>query len=137
MGESINHISLVNTMYSIVKDTIPESNLCLVIMDSPDCNEKIPKMMEGFKPDLYYCYDNVLIIGEAKTSKDFNRKHSLEQYKSYLRACNCYSGTSIMILSVPWTEYVSAKNLIKKMKNQYSYNVTVKIVNDLGRVEII
>ena len=43
-------------------------------------------MPEGFRPDIYYYHKGIMIIGEAKTSSDFDARHSQEQYLSYIPA---------------------------------------------------
>lgn len=137
MGESIKHIMLVYKLIEKVNDLIPNNTTNIIIVDLPDRSEKPPCTLDGNRPDLYYCYNDLLIIGEAKTSCDFDRRHSIEQYLSYMRTCFYFDGTSYMVLAVPWTEYISAKNLLKRLRRQYNYNVRIEVINDLGRSEEI
>ena len=39
-------------------------------------------MQEGYVPDLYYKYNDLIIIGEAKTENDLERVHSINQFES-------------------------------------------------------
>lgn len=137
MGESLQHIELVKSIFKFTKSMVNEDLACLIRVDLSDSNEKPPKVVEGYIPDLYYCNEKVLIIGEAKTTNDFDRKHSLEQYMSYIKTCDHFEGKANLILAVPWTEYVSAKNLLRRMKKQGGYDLKIVVLNNLGRCEII
>lgn len=137
MGESIQHINLIYSIFEAIKDIVPKQFTSLILIDLPDSIEKPPQVIGGFRPDLYYCYDNTLIIGEAKTSSDFERKHSKEQYLSYMHTCANYNGNAYLFIAVPWTEYISAKNLFRRMKKKYEFVVRIRIVNELGRVGVI
>jgi hypothetical protein len=137
MGESLQHIELVNSILKFMKLMVNVELTCLIRVDLPDSNSKPPKVGEGYIPDLYFCNDEMLIIGEAKTSNDFDRKHSLEQYMSYIITCDHFEGEANMIVAVPWTEYISAKNLLRKIKKQGSYDLKIVVLNDLGRCETI
>lgn len=135
MGESIRHIQLVYSIIELIEKIIEESYKVLVLKDLPESKDKPPQTAEGFRPDVYYCYEGLLIVGEAKTSCDYNTKHSLQQYYSYLKMCTYYEGRSMLVLAIPWTEYISLKNMIRRLKKKYEFDVEVIILNDLGRVE--
>lgn len=137
MGESLKHIQLVQRLYEATCIFIPATNKGLIIVDSPESNEKPSITAKGYRPDLYYCYDNILIIGEAKTSQDFDRRHSKEQYRAFLKTCEDFEGLSYLLLAVPWTEVVSARNLLKRIIRQNNYNIKVIVINDLGRLDEI
>lgn len=136
MGESKKHMDLVRSLKSYV-EKIPEIEGSLIRSDLPESVEKPLPMSDGFRPDIYYEYLNLLVIGEAKTSFDFERKHSIEQYNSYLRRCNLFFGKAVFILAVPWTEYVSAKNLVRQILKKNNYYVETWIMNDTDRIEKI
>ena len=58
---------------------------------------------------------NLLVIGEAKTAGDLERKHSLEQIAAFLETCS-ESENSYFILAVPWDQVRLAQSLVKKLK---------------------
>jgi len=137
MGESMQHITIIKDVLKATNEIIPEKFVSLILIDLPESNVKPPQVIDGFRPDIYYCHNNVLVIGEAKTSSDFERKHSKEQYLSFMRTCANYNGTAYLIIGVPWTEYISAKNLLRRMKKNHEFNINIKIINNLGKVELV
>lgn len=134
MGESAKHLELVKRIITYV-GKLPNIEASLIQSDLPESIEKPDSTMEGFRPDIYYNYSNFMIIGEAKTSYDFERKHSIEQYKAYYNKCNAFNGKSIFILAIPWTESISAKNLLRRIKKNSNYEIETWVINDTGRVE--
>ncbi len=134
MGESAKHLELVQRIITYM-EKLPNIEATLIQSDLPESIEKPDSTMEGFRPDIYYNYSNFMIIGEAKTSYDFERKHSIEQYKAYYNKCNSFNGKSIFILAIPWTESISAKNLLKRIRKNSNYEIETWVINDTGRVE--
>ena len=134
MGESLQHIKLVNTIKHRAEEIVQESFKGFILLDLPESKEKPPQMSEGFRPDLYYCHNGIMIIGEAKTSYDFEKRHSQEQYLSYMKACLRFKGTAIMIVAVPWTESRAAKNLLRRIKRKNSFDVHINVLDDVGQV---
>lgn len=91
-------------------------------------------MLEGFIPDVYYSYNKLTIIGEAKTEKDLERQHSIMQYKAYIkhlqkRIDNGYE--CILIIAVPWQATISAYKIIKKLAKE-SNKLKIIIMDELG-----
>ena len=132
MAESRNHLELVQVALKYIKGIISSEMSKLIQIDSPDT--KRPEMIDRFIPDILLEEDSLLIIGEAKTIKDLERKHSLDQYEAYLRKCQSFIGDKYIVISVPWQITRTAKNLFRSLKNKYSIDVNVKIVviNELG-----
>lgn len=127
--ESLNHKNLIHIMKNyIVKEL--DIEVSFLQADIIENKNRPQHMTDGYIPDLYYDYGNRLIVGEAKTSSDFDRQHSIEQYISYMKRCHFYKGYSIFILIVPWTEFISAKKLIRKIKEENNYNCKCLIIND-------
>ena len=85
MSESIEHMNLVKDIVEYVKEKLPECVHGLIEID--DCIAQKPPKINGFIPDVYFNWKEQLIIGEAKTLADFERKHSREQFMTYLEAC--------------------------------------------------
>lgn len=57
----------------------------LIQSDIFEINGNVTKMKEGYIPDIYYNFNNIVIIGEAKTSKDIDCQHSMLQFDSYIK----------------------------------------------------
>lgn len=118
MSESLVHQKLVVRIIESIKQLIPEGTECFIQSDANDEYSLPSKTREGYRPDVYYENDGLLIIGEAKTSDDVMRDHSVRQYKSYINACAQYYGESILIFAVPWQEAIQLKNLIRRLKDE-------------------
>lgn len=134
MGESAKHIELVKRIITYI-EKLPQIESALIQSDLPESVEKPASTMEGFRPDIYYNHSEYMIIGEAKTSFDFDRKHSIEQYEAYYKKCYMFSGKSTFVLAIPWTECVSAKNLLRRIKRNNNYEIETWVINDIGRVD--
>ena len=100
--------------------------------DSAGDNSTI-RIMGKYIPDIYYNFNNLLIIGEAKTLNDFERLHSREQFESYLTMCEMHLGKSVVVVSVPWQIVSTAKNYFKRLIREKNYTTEVIIINELGR----
>ena len=90
-------------------------------------------MPEGFVPDLYYKFNDVLIIGEAKTDEDFDRDHSKMQYGSYYKYLNKFLSQGykcMFIIAVPWETSIAACSLVKKLSSNNS--ICSIVINELG-----
>lgn len=129
-------MDFVNLMEQRVLQMIPSEQGGFVYVDKPDSTYK-PPLVGNFRPDLYFCADNKLIIGEAKTVEDFERPHSKEQYKIYLQECQSYKGDALLILCSSWVVSFSYKTLIKSIKRQYSFDTKVLIISEEGIPELI
>ncbi|HYF83755.1 MAG TPA: hypothetical protein VEB00_12090 [Clostridia bacterium] len=137
MGESIQHIKMIHNIMHIVSEIVPEKFRGFILLDISESQEKPPKTAEGYRPDLYYCHNDIMVIGEAKTSFDFERKHSKQQYLSYMKACSMFEGTAYLIIAVPWTECRSAKNMLRRMKSNNEFDLNIKVIDDVGQVGLV
>lgn len=131
MSESLNHNNLVKKVFEKVKNIIPETELCFLKADLFECEK--PSLVYGsYIPDVAYCNNGLLIIGEAKTLNDYNTEHSYSQYESYFHECKLYPGNSIIIICLPWNLFLSAQNHFKLLKRKYDVNTKVIIMSDNG-----
>ncbi len=130
--ESGKHHSLVKTIYNYVSnlDYVEEK---LIESDIFEVNGQVTKMPEGFIPDLFYKYKNIVIIGEAKTDKDLEREHSYNQYRSYVNYLKVHLELGfdcVLILAVPWEASITAYRIIKKITEDN--NIKIVIMNEMG-----
>ena len=136
MSESPQHLRLVEK----IRDTIRKhDNIAAALVSAEDHKENTITIVtpEGFRPDVYYCDNNLLIFGEAKTSRDLSNGHSNAQFNSYLKYLRAATNVSLkatLYVGVPWTDFRWAKNHFKKIKPD---TVGVVIVNDFGHEEEI
>ena len=82
MSESLQHQQLVKLIIDTTISIVGKDNTALIATDAVDGYTLPPLTSEGFRPDVYYCYQDMLILGEAKTSSDIERLHSREQRQS-------------------------------------------------------
>lgn len=134
MSESKEHRELVSLIIDYAKTLLSVDDYSLMCIDSGD---RIGSCLLNYSyiPDLLYCYKGVMIIGEAKTSKDFDRKHSFDQYEAYIDECINFCGKSYLIMAVPWTEMISAKNYLKKIKKNKKTDFKIIVINNYGKKE--
>ena len=84
--------------------------------------------MEGYRPDVFFEYNGVMFIGEAKTSDDILREHSINQYYSYLKKCSLNQGHATFVLAVPLEDRARANNILGKIKKEIPGDYEVKAI---------
>lgn len=132
MSESLKHQQLVKLIFEKTVLLVGRENEVLISVDSDNCNNLPPLTVEGYRPDVFYCFNGVLIIGEAKTSKDAAKQHSINQFESYIKKCSLFQGEATLIIAVPWTERITIYNLIQRLRKFYPGNYSVKVIDELG-----
>lgn len=132
MSESLQHQQLVKLIIDTAISIVGKDNAALVATDAVDGYALPPLTSEGFRPDVHYCYRNILIIGEAKTSSDVERLHSRAQYESYIKKCALFPGEAILFIAVPWMDHATANNIVKKIAKRYPGNYKIKILDGIG-----
>ena len=132
MGESAQHFQLVNLIIDEVVSVVGETNRCFVMSDAADGYALPPLTEEGYRPDVYYQYQDSWIIGEAKTSNDVARIHSKLQYESYLKKCSFFKGKAVFLAAVPWTEHAVIHNILRKLRQKYPGTYEVRIIDGIG-----
>lgn len=128
MPESSQHQQLVQVLKKEIQAVVPPDKWGLIQIDSPDSSNYPPKTVEGYRSDVYFQFEDLLVIGEAKTSSDIENKRSRVQYTSYLKECSRFHGQAFFIMVVPLLERPSANNILKNLKkNIYGdYQIIVK-----------
>lgn len=132
MAESAVHMGYVTMLGEFVQNRLSDCEHIHILMDKPDSTETPPHVVNGYRPDLYYRHNDTVIIGEAKTDEDFDRPHSIEQYKSYLQECANCPGEATLILAGSWRISPAYANLLRLLKRQLSSSVTVMVINEMG-----
>lgn len=131
MSESANHKRLVEIIIEYVGEKVGCDYVCFIESDIADEHPLPPMMEDGYRPDVFFEYDGTMIIGEAKTSDDISRQHSLCQYASYLRKCSLYSGNAEFVIAVPWIDQASANNILKKLKKEFPGDYSIKVLKGM------
>ncbi len=132
MSESAQHQKLVKMIIEETENIVGVEYTCFIQTDLAD-KYSLPEMtQEGYRPDVFFRMGGLMVIGEAKTSSDVLRGHSLRQYESYIKKCALFSGKSVLILAVPMMDKPSVHNALQKIKKKYSGNYIVKIIEGIG-----
>ena len=130
MGESSKHIQLVELLVEKIS-SIEDIDDVLLLADLPDRRKDSPPTINGYKADVYYDFNGVFIIGEAKTKDDLLSKHTEKQLETYVNMCANFNGKSSLYVAVPWTENATAKNLLKKIIKKLGVSITFFIIDEL------
>ena len=131
MAESNEHRRYVDLLKKSVIKTIPSVVESLIRVDDGSDKGRPPKI-GGHIPDLYYNWESLMIIGEAKTPLDLERPHSLKQYTSFLKDCEKHQGTAVFFLFTDWRHGVSAENAMVHLKSMMGLEgVRTEIVTQL------
>ncbi|NJD02289.1 MAG: hypothetical protein FIA99_06765 [Ruminiclostridium sp.] len=134
MSESFQHQQLIQLLRKEVVELIPIGCQGLIQQDSSDSLALPPKTIDGYRPDIYYCFEDLLIIGEAKAAEDVERRHSRAQYEAYLRECASFNGRAILLMAVPWMECATAHNILQNLRKNIPGNYSTKILEWIGGV---
>lgn len=137
MAESIVHINYVRKIAEYTSAIIPVELIPHLLIDLPESYRKPDRTIGNFLPDLYYKDLKYLIIGEAKTENDIDRKHSINQYKSYIEEASLFHGEKHILICTSLYSYARIKNLIKKLKLELNTTAKFHLLNDLGDITII
>jgi len=132
MAESETHLYLVKKIDQYV-ECVLKIDRGYIMLDAPNYSSfNKPPLIRDFRPDVYAKTKNLLIIGEAKTEEDWDKRHSHEQYRAYVNECLNFCGAAILIIAVPWRVERSIRSRIKNMfKIDDLPNKSVLIISDM------
>lgn len=132
MGESALHMLLTRFLVLWIAENLLGGDLAPILVDAPDQSARDkPPLIYNFVPDVYVMRgpNNGVIVGEAKTAKDVDARHSIEQYKAFLRKCS-ESDDSYFILAVPWDMVRLARWILGRLKKEIGAEEVVTTVLD-------
>lgn len=130
--ESQAHIELVNIAVEYIKTIVPPEYHAFISIDTAGNNSAV-KVIGNYIPDVYYCYHNQLVIGEAKTLNDFDKLHSKKQFIAYMNEFLAFQGETTLVVSVPWQIVFTAKNFFKRLRREMQVDANVVILNEINR----
>lgn len=114
MAEGTQHRSYVKQLYNFIINLVPSKNKGLIIVDNEGFSHPIP-IFDSVIPDISYYFGNEMILGEAKSMNDYDRPHSIRQYRAYVSTCEAFEGNATFILYLHWDTFLNAQKLIRKM----------------------
>lgn len=131
MGVSDTHINLVRAMGNWVKQNCHQNESAVMLLDLPETTAgNYPPSIGKFLPDLYIKSERI-ILGEAKTARDIETKHSREQYAEYLMHLSQYQN-SLFIMAVPWDCVPLTKSLIRRIQHKATMHVQTVFIEKLS-----
>jgi len=134
MGESRAHMELVLTVERYIRARLPSDAQSRVCVDTPDTGTT-PAVCGGFHPDVYVRTSERLLLGEAKTERDFKRPHSISQLKAYFEECRQFGGSAEIVVAVPWLVVRSALNFFRRVSESTpTDNVVIAVLDERGGV---
>lgn len=128
MAESSLHMNLVRNIVDYIT-TIPYVMPELIESDLPEYSSRTTQALNRYYPDVYYCDNSSIIIGEAKTDNDINNTHTMSQLDAYIAHLRIFNLKRHLILSGSFYAFPELKNLIirKKRKENIS-NIVFHII---------
>lgn len=120
MGESNSHMVLVNLLANWIADSLLCGDHGYIMVDSPDSySQNRPPKIYDFVPDVFVInapgYE--FIIGEAKTARDVDSRHTMKQVEIFLRKC-AESEKSFFVLAVPWYMVGLAESIVEHYRKK-------------------
>jgi len=137
VAESLNHIALLERLFSHVQKTISPRQHIAVLHDLPGvigCEK--PPCIGQFRPDLYAsdAPTTSVIIGEAKTAQDLETPHSRAQIHAYAKHLALYPG-STFILAVPWQLRARAEIIMSQaLESACAKDIARVVIDDLQEI---
>ena len=126
MAESPQHRFLVSALEDWVAINLLQNDRAYLLIDNT--LNRTPNIY-GFVPDLCVLAgpNGEYVIGEAKTTKDLENFHTINQLNSFLKKCSQVEN-SYLVIAVPWDVTRLAKSIIKQLINDRSDASKVSIV---------
>ncbi len=118
MGESASHVALVRRLLDWTLTEVCQGEPVIVLVDLPEYHAASkPKRIGGFTPDLCAAGSSRYgaIVGEAKTAKDIERKHTVAQLEAFMKYCNSFD-QSLLVLAVPWDMVPLTRSIIRDIR---------------------
>lgn len=138
MAESLAHIRYVERMVSYA-EAIPQTYAkSLMVADLPSYEQRTPKVINGYYPDLYYHDLKCIIVGEAKTTGDIDNEHTIGQLNSYIKEVRTYNCERHIILCTSIIAFAQVNNMIiRKKRKEQIHDITFHILDNHSRHKII
>ena len=120
MSESASHRKLVASLVAWAAQTYLDGDAGSILVDSSVSREGArPPSIHGYIPDVFIgsCGKCDLLIGEAKTARDLENRHTRAQLTAFLRRC-ALEPKSTFVMAVPWQMERFARSLIHVLQQR-------------------
>lgn len=135
--ESEAHKQFVRNAVNYIKRTFDlEENQMLIDLGEPGMTP--PKVIDGFRADIYVHTSKYIIIGEAKTDNDINNKHTAAQLASYITEVKTFNLERHIIMSCSWGAYATMRNFLRNFRKPYDLSdITFHTVDPCRKGEVL
>ena len=125
------HMEYVERMVKYA-ETIPQQFASSMMnADLASYGHRTPKVVDGFYPDLYYYDLHCVIIGEAKTTDDVDKEHTMNQLDSYIKEIRTYNCEKHIILCSSIIAFAQIHNMVVRKKRKESiHDITFHIIDN-------
>lgn len=128
MAESSTHMNLVRHIVDYISG-MPCVMPDLIESDLPEYSSRTTQSLNQYYPDVYYCDNSSIIIGEAKTDNDINNPHTMSQLDAYIAHLSIFKLRRYLILSGSFFAFPELKNLIiRKRSKENITNIDFHII---------
>ncbi len=120
MGESAVHAALVERMAERIAGEYFGGDTAAILLDSASGRSTgRPPAVGGHVPDLYVDArkHRLLVLGEAKTTRDLETERSERQIGAFLQYCSLHDN-ALFVLAVPWHRARFARSLLRMLKRR-------------------
>lgn len=135
--ESEDHRRFVQNAVNYIKNTFGvEYNQMLI--DLGDQGMTPPKVIDGFRADIYVLTPEVIIIGEAKTDDDISNRHTTAQLAAYIKEVKTFHQERHIVMSCSWISYAKMRNFIRNFRKPYDLSdITFHTVDPMKKGEVL
>ena len=125
MSQSETHANLIREVATAIGRHCSDVSITTDLQQKPGDN--VPPLVNGFRPDVYARLEQtgLIIIAEAKTDKDIDNQHTLNQTRSFINYLNDKK-SGLFILSVTGHASDHAKTMLYFVQRELP-NVSAEI----------
>lgn len=135
--ESEAHRRFVRNAAEYIKRTFGvEDNQMLI--DLGEEGKTPPKVIDGFRADIFVQTPKYIIIGEAKTDEDIQNKHTVAQLVAYIKHVKTFNLERHIVMSTSWGAYATMRNFIRNFRKGCDLSdITFHTVDPMKKGEVL
>ena len=118
MAESLQHQRLVSRIVKVVSEVVNGCSEVMCFVDGPSYSDSLPRIIGGFRPDVYATGASIVIVGEAKPVQDLESLRTERQLRAFMEHVEAHPSRHLM-LSVHWTTALAAKSVLRSVASNW------------------
>lgn len=137
MPESDQHVRLVKELCGYIATEFLNGDSGGILRDSSgvSSNERCYEV-NGYVPDVFaksFTSTINIVIGEAKTCRDIETRHTALQLESYLTFCSQEVQSAVLVVAVPWAYHRQARQILINIAKRKNLNASRFVVPGIFR----